>query len=91
MNYSEIDPIIESWALSNNLNLLKSYQDTEVRSVELVNQKGERYQIWVELLEEQVVKVFAWDYKKHLLEVETNKNGLLKQLNHVLAMVHKWM
>jgi hypothetical protein len=91
MSYATIDPIINIWILQNKLVLLKSYQDCEVRSVELVDKKGERYQIWVEEPQENNIRICAWDFKKRKIEFTAEKSDLLQKLNKALSTVRKWM
>ncbi len=91
MSYATIDPIINIWISNNKLFLLKTYQDCEVRSVELVDMKGERYQIWVEEPQGGNIKICAWDFKKRRIEFIANKSSLLKKLNMALSAVKSWM
>lgn len=91
MSYVQIDPIINIWISKNNLFLVKSYQDCEVRSVELVDKKGTRYQIWVEEPKNNNIKICAWDCKKRKIEIIANKSDLLEKLEKAFLTVKNWM
>lgn len=91
MSYATIDFIINIWISQNNLFLFKSYQDCDVRSVELVDKKGKRYQIWVEEPENNNIKIYAWDFKKRKIEFIASKSDLLQKLDKALSTVKNWM
>jgi hypothetical protein len=90
MSYADIDPMINIWISQNNLFLVKSYQDYDVRSVELVDSKGTRYQIWIEEPGKNI-KICAWDFKKRKIEIIANKSDLLEKLDKALSTVKNWM
>ncbi len=65
MNYDSIDSIIKKWVASHHLTLFTEYKESEVRSVDVVNQQGRRCQIWVDKPDDQgEVGVHVWDYKR---------------------------
>ena len=45
-SYDPIDPIISKWAKKNTLYICTVYKEEEVRSLDTVDTKGNRFQIW---------------------------------------------
>jgi hypothetical protein len=65
MSYASLDPTIKNWATAHSLTIFTVYKDVEVRSVELINPRGKRCQIWVDPPDALGrVGVHAWDYRK---------------------------
>ena len=92
MSYAIIDPIIKQWASQNNLVLTFNYKDYDVRSVEVVDSKGERFQIWIEEpLNNGEIKIVAWDYRKRKVEFAADKFDLLQKLDKAFIAVKSWM
>ena len=48
MAFEVIDPVITSWAERNGFHVLTKYQDSDVRSMILATELGERYQLWID-------------------------------------------
>jgi len=86
MSYS----IINKWAEDNSLYLYKNYKDVEVRSIEGVNSKGVKYQIWVEEPQKAKVVVSAWDFKKQRKDWKINIQNLAVTLEEALQEVSQW-
>jgi hypothetical protein len=85
MSYAIIDPILIPWVSKKGLKLFTSFKDEEVRSTEVVDQRGNRYQIWVEPADSSgQYPVYAWDYKKR----KSQFIGPLKDLEHNLEKAY---
>lgn len=90
MSYSTIDKVITEWAEENRLHLYKNYKDIEVRSVEGVNSKGIKYQIWVEKPKKTKVIVSVWDFKKQRKDWKINIQNLSSTLQEAFKEVSEW-
>jgi len=65
MTYLSIDSIINEWVAAHRLTLFTVYKEIDVRSIDVVNQRGRRCQIWIDEPDNTgKVGVHAWDYKK---------------------------
>lgn len=90
MSYSSIHSIIQNWTKKHQLVLYSRYQDADVRSVEIVDGTGNRYQIWVEEPKGEHVGVHAWDYRRQRSDWQTTRKELENCLDEARAMVLKW-
>jgi hypothetical protein len=61
MTYSTIDPIISSWAKRRSLHVYTRYEDSEVRSMDIVSQDGQRFQLWIDPPFGGAIDIHAWD------------------------------
>jgi len=92
MSYRKIDPIINDWACEKKLQVFTFYKDYEVRSIDLVDATGNRYQIWIEELDnEEKIGIHAWDYNKKKYDCFTTVPELHKCLDEIYQIVKKWM
>lgn len=64
LSYAEIDPVLFAWAKKHRLGVFTSFKDEEVRSVEVVSEVGDRYQIWVDIPSNGTVSIHTWDLKR---------------------------
>jgi hypothetical protein len=92
MSYENIDPIIREWANKHKLTVYSSYQDYEVRSLDVVDEKGRKYQIWIDPPDENgSVDVHAWDYKKRRKDYTTSTYDLGICLEQAYNTVLLWI
>ncbi len=92
MTYAAIDSILQGWSRKHGLSISTEYKDEEVRSVELTDQKGRRYQIWIDLPDERgSVAVHAWDYRKQRTDAKADIGDLETTLDNLRATVLNWM
>ncbi len=92
MTYAAIDSILQRWSRRHGLSIATDYKDDDVRSVELTDQKGRRYQIWIDPPDEEgSVVVHAWDYRKQRTDTMANVGDLENHLDSVRATVLNWM
>lgn len=87
MNFSAIDRTLKSWALRNRVPLSTKYQDTEVRSFELIGPGG-RAQIWIEINGE--IAVHLWDYRKRTEKITADETTLADCLDQALKIASAW-
>ncbi len=90
MKYTAIDPIIDEWAKSHSLTLYRSYKDSEVRSVDLVDVKGRRYQMWIDTPIDEFIAVHAWDYRKRRKDWIVKIEELYDCLENAFNTVREW-
>jgi len=91
MNVAPIDAEISRWAHQRGLTVATGYKDEEVRSVQLVDERGRRYQIWVEDLGNGQYRAVAWDYSKRRSEHDSYPAGFLDALEAAYQQVRVWM
>ncbi|HEY0048628.1 MAG TPA: hypothetical protein VGB68_05040, partial [Pyrinomonadaceae bacterium] len=84
--YETIDSILNNWANKRNLHLYKNYKDEEVRSFEIVNTQGDRYQIWVDAPDEKgQIGIYVWDYKKRRKDFIAQEVELFEKLESAFS------
>ena len=49
MRYSQIDPILVPWAKTHGLFVATQFKDEEVRSIQIVDDAGDSYGMWVDV------------------------------------------
>ena len=92
MSYNLIDDDINAWAGEHDLNIFTRYQDYDVRSTDIVDKLGHKYQIWIDEPEtDGSVKVHAWDYKKRRKDFMTTTLNLISALEAAYAQVFYWI
>lgn len=91
MRFAQIDPAISSWVKRHKLNLDTEYRDEEVRSVALVDNKGNRFQIWVEELPDGRFRAVGWDHGRRRYECDAEADKFDDALERTLAVVRTWL
>lgn len=90
MGYALIDSAINEWVSKNRLHLYTSYREEEVRSVEIVSERGDRFQIWIDPPKAEIVGVHVWDYKRRRVDLEGNLTTLPATLDVAHETVMRW-
>lgn len=91
MAYEEIDGVLKDWARMNNVHLYTKYKDAEVRSFEVSESHGQRFQIWVDPPDsEQRIDVHVWDYKKRREDISTSVDSLSETLDRARKVISDW-
>lgn len=71
---------------------MNEHRGVEVRSLELTDDQGRRYQLW---LDPPVgggrVTVHAWDFRRGRMERATTISDLEQTLEEVLQAISRWM
>jgi len=92
MSYDQIDETINAWAGEHKLNVFTHYQDYDVRSTDVVDKLGNKYQIWIdEPKSDGSVEVHAWDYKKKREDFMTTTLDLMSALEAAYLQVSSWI
>lgn len=63
MSYQLIDHIILQWTRSHSFHVSTIYKDEEIRSIDVINIKGERFQIWFDPPVGNHIGIHVWNYK----------------------------
>ena len=90
MSYSSIDPVIKVWTTRHTLTLYTEDRETEVRTVDIVNEFGRKFQIWIDRPIDDVVSVHAWDYKKKRQDWKIQASKLGGVLDEAVRAVQSW-
>jgi len=91
MSYARVDPILNRWAADHGLTVMTSYKDYEVRSIDLVDAQGARYQLWLDPPGETGrVGVHVWDYRKRRADYEGKLEDLIQCLDEALQAASEW-
>jgi hypothetical protein len=92
MSYQKIDLTIRDWSDKYKLSVYTSYKDYEVRSVDVVDQKGRKYQIWIDPPDQRGnVEVHAWDYRRRRKDYIVSANDLRSCLEEAYNVVSLWI
>ena len=92
MDYEKIDPIIERWANDNRLCVFKEYKEIDVRSIELVDDKGTRFQIWIDPPDNAgLIGLHVWNFKKKRRDFLVSAIDLNEYLENALRIARSWM
>jgi hypothetical protein len=90
-DYSKIDSQIYSWAQKYKLHVSAFYKDADVRSVQIVDNSANCYQIWIDAPDEKnEVIIHAWNYKKKRIDVKSSLSDFADKLEGVYLTVLSW-
>ena len=93
--YFKIDKIIEDWAKKLGLHIQTNYKDEKVRSLSVVDDAGNSYQIWIENLKWRRLKVSASNNKsgrkRKLWYKKCNTSNLTKVLFEAYGVTEQWI
>jgi len=91
MSYAAIDEVLSQWAASHELHLATTYRDVEVRSIEIVDDGGGRFQLWVDPpAVNGLIGVHVWDYRKQRAKYEARLVDLPSCLDEALRTISLW-
>ncbi len=91
MSYSKIDNILNSWANKHKLHIHKEYQDTEVRSIDIVSFHGNRFQLWIDIPSKNGdVKIHIWDMNKKIKHYFASRVSLEEKLEAAYQQAKIW-
>ena len=91
MRFEDLDEMLTAWARRHGLHVSTEYKDEEVRSVAIVDDSGCEYQLWLDLLPPDRVKVTAWDYKNRRQTQICEQSELPEALEFVYGSVEQWI
>ncbi len=96
MSYAAVDEILAPWLKRHGLHVFTLYRDAEVRSIDIVDDAGDRYQIAIsEPDESERVRVFSGNLKskrqRKSREYESTMPDLERVLEEAYAQVMEWV
>ena len=96
MNYAAVDEILAPWLKRHGLHVFTLYREDEVRSIDVVDGAGDRYQIAIsEPDESERVKVFAGNLKskrkRKSKEYESPLSDLERVLEEAYSQIMEWV
>lgn len=86
-----IDAILTEWAARHGLHVQTRYRDEEVRSVDVVDDQGARYQVWLVQRPDGDVEVNAWDHRDLRTCIKSTAAGLPEALEAGYLQVLAWI
>lgn len=91
MTYEMVDPILEKWAKDRDLPVQKKYQDVEVRSINIVSPRGNRYQLWIDVPSKNGdTEVHVWDFSKKRKDFPASIDSLEQALDSAYQCTEIW-
>jgi hypothetical protein len=96
MSYEAIDKILTPWLKRHGLHVFTMYREEEVRSTDVVDNAGDRYQIVISESDESgKVRVFAGNLKskrkRKRREYESTLSDLERMLEEAYSQIMEWV
>jgi hypothetical protein len=96
MTYVDVDKILLPWLKRYGLHVFTMHHEEEVRSIDVVDDAGERYQLWLSRPDAfGVVQVFVWNYKsrrkRKSKEYESTLSDLEEALEDAYSEIMDWV
>ena len=96
MTYADVDKILLPWLKRYGLHVFTMHREDEVRSIYVVDDAGDSYQIWLSPPDEcQRVRVFVGNNKrrrkKKSQEYETSLSDLERALEEAYSQIMGWV
>ena len=85
-----IDDQLNLWAKPKKLHIYTQYKDVEVRSIDIVTPKGNKYQLWLEICPKHIIEVCVWDYGKLSARYKTTYDIFTETLDIARDMISFW-
>jgi len=93
--YHKVERIVNEWTKKVGLHLQYEYKDEKVRSFNVVDDAGNKYQIWIEILKWGRVKVSCTNNESEKNKKSWMKKSKISNLTKVLyegyGMVEQWI
>ena len=86
--FDKIDGQLNDWLKTRNLHLQKLYKEEEVRSISVVTVKGNKYQIWLDEVKKNMIKINVWDYGKLKVEYTTTLPLFIETMDKAYDMIY---
>lgn len=91
MAHVQIDEVLIEWSRKRQLPLQRKFKEEDVRSFEIVDTQGRRYQIWIDEPDlEGSIGVHVWDYGKRRKDFVTETSTLSDTLETAYSAVQAW-
>jgi hypothetical protein len=96
VTYDDVDPVLLPWLKRHGLHVFRRYRDEEVRSIDVVDDAGDRYQIAVSPPSASgKLTVFAGNYlrkkKQKRIEYSSDVSGLERTLEDAYSKIMEWV
>ena len=97
MSYSQIDPVLSTWAKTHGLFVATRFKDEEVRSVQIVDDAGDSYGLWVDVPQGNgLVTVSVTEHSKPKSKIRrqtfiTSLGDLGETLESAYAIAESWI
>ncbi len=92
MSYNIIDQVIQKWAEKHALKIYVWSQDYEVRSTDIVDKDGAKYQLWIEPpMQDGEINIHIWDYKTRRNDYVANLSSFELYLEKAYVDVCNWI
>lgn len=96
MSYAAVDKILMPWLKRHGLHVSKLHREDEVRAIEVVDDAGDRYQIWISPPDEsERVRIFAGNLKskrkRKSSECESSLSDLERALEESYSQIMEWV
>jgi hypothetical protein len=94
MGYEQIDPILKPWAVRHGLSVMTESRDWEVRAIQIVDDAGDSYDLWVDPLKNDgtlCVSVTERGRPRHRQTFATSIAELGATLDSAYAAAQSWM
>ncbi|MDQ6789029.1 MAG: hypothetical protein M3033_19675 [Acidobacteriota bacterium] len=92
MDYVAVDKVLTPWLKRYGLHVFTMCRDDEVRSIDVVDDVGDRYQIFISKPDGKGrVGVSVWNYKKQTKSFESQVSGLEEMLEDAYSQVIEWI
>ena len=92
---SKIDRIVNDWSNKVGLHTQNKYKDEQVRSLNLVDDSGNKYQIWIETLKWRRLKINATNNlsgrKRKYWNKKCKASNLTKVLFEAYGVTEQWI
>ena len=97
MRYDPIDPVLVPWAKMHGLFVATQFKDEEVRSIQIVDDFGDSYGLWVDVPHEDgSVRVSIAEHEAQSRDnrrqtFDTSVKDLVPTLESVFAVAESWI
>lgn len=84
MDYSKVDNSFSEWAKGLKLFIQTEYKGEEVRSVDIFDEQGQKWQLWLEPVNEiNECVVHYWNYADISHHVKVGNSKLFQELSRI--------
>ena len=96
MTYADVDKILLPWLKRHGLHVFTRHHEEEVRSIDVVDDAGERFQLWISRPDAfGMVRIFVSNYKsrrkRKSKEYEATLSDLEPALEEAYSQIMDWV
>ncbi len=92
--FGQVDYVLNKWIPKYGLTIGTKYKDEKVRSISVVDDNGNSYQIWIEPIKLNQIKVnasYPQNIKTESWKTQTDLNDFENILNEAYSEIEKWI